>query len=124
MPKQKKFPRRENEPRATTAHFCSRQVHFDIPERQPPLPNPGAVRAAPQQGFDARDQFAHIEWLGDVVVRSQLQADNLVDGFAPRREYKDRSCIVPLTQLAAYIEATNAWQLHVKQNQIMAVLFR
>ncbi len=36
-------------------------------------------------------QFARIEWLADIVVRTEFEADDAIDVFLQRRQQDDRS---------------------------------
>jgi len=40
---------------------------------------PGLIALrAPKEGANARDQFTRTEWLGDIVVRTDLKTDNTI----------------------------------------------
>ena len=47
-------------------------------------------RDAAQQGFYAGGQLAHGKRLGDVIVRAQFQAEDLIDLVAPCGQHDDR----------------------------------
>src|SRR5262249_5681000 len=59
---------------------------------------------APQHRTDARPKLIELERLGDVVVGSQLQRLNLVDGLIARGKHDDRDLRVPADQ-ATEVEA-------------------
>src|SRR5919197_1588578 len=73
-------------------------------------PGLGGPRRAAQHRPDAGDQLARAEWLGDVVVGSQLQPDHLVDLVAAGGQDDDGQGRVALLQLAADLEAARAGQ--------------
>jgi hypothetical protein len=78
-------------------------------------------RRAPKLGFDAGEELDHFERLRDVVVRPQLQADDLVHDLPPGGEHYDRSLDVSLAKLAQHVEAAHPWQHDVEQHEIEAL---
>src|SRR5919198_3416741 len=68
----------------------------------------GGPRRAAQHRPDAGDQLARAEWLGDVVVGSQLQPDHLVDLVAAGGQDDDRQRRVALVHRAADLETARA----------------
>src|SRR6266853_4124978 len=75
-----------------------------------------AVGTAPaQHGVDARQQFPRREGLGDVVIRSALEAGDLVALLGARREHDDRQ----LARLAVALERARQLQpAHVRQHPV------
>ena len=53
-----------------------------------------------QLGFDPSEELDHLEWLGHVVVRAELEADDLVDHLAACSQHDDGRLDPPLAQLA------------------------
>ena len=49
-------------------------------------------RAAAQDGLEAGQQLARVEWLGQVVVRAQLEADDAIGVVAARGEHQAPAC--------------------------------
>ena len=78
--------------------------------------------AAAEHRADARQQLARVEGLGQVVVGAELEADDLVDVLAPRREHQDRQRR-PLGRrpdAATDLQAVDAGQHHVEQDDVEA----
>jgi hypothetical protein len=73
-----------------------------------------------QDRANARHQLARIEGLAQVVVGAEFQADDAVDIVAARREHQDRRC-VGRSQLAQYVEATDARQHHVENQNLKLI---
>ena len=69
-----------------------------------------------QDGVDARQQLAQVERLGDVVVGTDLEADDLVDGVASPGD-DDQPAMPMLAQLARDREPVFARQAEVEQDQ-------
>src|SRR5215510_12352723 len=49
------------------------------------------LRPTPQHRLHARHQLARLEWLRQVIVRAELEADDAVGDVAARREHDDRN---------------------------------
>ena len=79
---------------------------------------PGSNGCPPQQRLDARHQLLHVERLGDVIIRPQLQADDLVDDFAARREQQDGRSKSRRTDVATKVQPIPARKHDVKNDQI------
>ena len=60
-------------------------------EGKPAFRNSGAATRAAKHGLDAGNNLARAEGLADVVVGSQLQAEETVDLFDPGRDHDDRN---------------------------------
>jgi len=75
-----------------------------------------AARAA-QDDLDARQQFARVEGLGQVVVGAEFEADDAVDLVAARGEHQDRQRAV-LPPRLAQIETVAIGEHGVKNQQV------
>src|SRR3989449_698216 len=76
-------------------------------------------RCSPKDCVDPREDLAHGEGLGDVVVGAELEADDLVHIGVFRGDHDDRYSAAP-PQSAAEIEAAHARQHQVEQDQVRA----
>ena len=79
---------------------------------------------APQQGLDAAHQLAQAEGLGQVVVRAQLQADDLVHLLVARGQEQDRRLVARAAQPAQHLEAVDARQADVEDHEVGCVVRR
>ena len=70
-----------------------------------------------QVGLDARHQLARGERLGDVVVGAQLQAEDLVELLAARRQHDDRDVALGADALAD-LEPVEPGQHQVEHHQV------
>jgi hypothetical protein len=68
-------------------------------------------------GLDARNEFARLERLADVVVCAELQARHAIDDVATSRQHDDRD-VARLSHLAADCEAVFAGQHHIEKQQV------
>ena len=73
--------------------------------------------AAAQDGADARNQLARVEGLGQVIVSTQLQPDNLVDVVVARGEHEDGQ-VAAGAQLTADLPSIKAGQHQVEHDQV------
>ena len=73
---------------------------------------------APQERLDAAHQLAQAERLGQVVVRAQLEADDLVHLLVARRQEQHRRLVARAAQPAQHLEAVHARQAHVEDHEI------
>ena len=76
----------------------------------------GAALAA-QDGAQAGLQFARLEWLGEIVVGAQFEADHAVHRLAARRQHQDRD-VAAAAQPAAEIEAVGVGQHEVEDDRV------
>ncbi len=76
-----------------------------------------AVRA-PQERLDAAHQLPETERLGQIVVRAELQADDLVHLLVPRREHQDRRLGARRPQSTQRFEAVDAGQPDVQEDEV------
>src|SRR5262249_39789690 len=73
--------------RAGAACQASLKIHFDLSEAA----NLRLLRGcSPKNGFDARAEFQRTERLGHIVVRAQLQSQDLFRLLGARREENNR----------------------------------
>ena len=72
---------------------------------------------AAQHSLDAGHQLAHAERLGHVVVRPDLQTDDLVDLVCFGRQHQDRHVHL-LAQHAAHLDPVHAGEHQVQDQQI------
>ena len=72
-----------------------------------------------QDGVDAGHQLARAEGLGHIVVATDLETDDAVDLFVPRRQEQDRD-FGGLAQLAADLQPVELRHIDVEHDQIRA----
>ena len=77
-----------------------------------------AERRTPQLRLDTSEQFHHLEGFGDVIVRPEPQAGDLVDHLPFRGEHDHRRVDAALSEIAQHVEAIEARKHHVEQHQI------
>ena len=75
-----------------------------------------------QERLDTAHQLAQPEGLGQVVIRAQLQSDDLVHLVIPRGEHQDRRLGAGRTQSAQQLEAVDAGESHVQDDEIRGQL--
>ena len=73
---------------------------------------------AAEQRLDARQQLAHVERLGQVVVGAELEADDAVDDLPARGQHQQRRLHAASAEVAADVEAVLARQRDVEDQQI------
>ena len=76
-------------------------------------------RHTAQDGLHARQQFARLEGLGQVVVGAEFEADHAVHHVAARGEHDDRQLAL-LADGAAEFEAVHLGQHHVEDRGVEA----
>src|SRR3989442_15393989 len=72
---------------------------------------------APQQRFGPSDELLGMEWLGQVVVRADLEPDDLVGDLVPGGQHDDRH-LAQLADLLAYGQAVGAGKHDVEHHEI------
>ena len=79
-------------------------------------------RTAPQHGLDARQQLARAEWLGDIVVRTAVEARHLVLLLRARGQQDHRQVLGFLVALdrARQLQSGLVGQHPVDQQQVRA----
>ncbi|CAM2169518.1 hypothetical protein BLAT2472_11146 [Burkholderia latens] len=78
-------------------------------------------RLAAQHRVNARDQFARVERLRQVIVGAHLETDDSIDILALRGEHDDRCAVVAAAQAAADRQAVLAGQHQVEHQQVEAL---
>ena len=73
--------------------------------------------AASQNRLHTRDQFARIEWLGEVVVGAKFETENFIDIFIARREHENRGGMICRPQTAAHLEAVEFREHYIQHDQ-------
>ena len=96
------------------------EVHPDGPEVDHRRQRHPRRLAAPQDGTDARRQLPQAERLRDVVVRAELQPDDLVDLGVPRRQHHDRDAGFG-PDLARHLEPGQLGQHQVEQHEVRLI---
>src|SRR5260221_182306 len=86
---QLKFARGEFERRAGPGPLSAPEVHADIAELIT-LGGMGHQWRPAELGFDAREQFDHLERLRHVIVGTELEPYDLVDDLSLGRQHDDR----------------------------------
>ena len=71
--------------------------------------------------MNARQQFAHAEGFGDVIVRAKVEADYFVDFLAFGGEHEDRRRDFFAPQFPADVVTAFAGQHHVQHDQPRAI---
>ncbi len=79
------------------------------------------MAGARQQRLQPRQQLAHLERFSQVIVRAELEADDLVDRLAARREHDQRCRDTAPAQVAAEIEPALARQHDVEDDRVEAL---
>src|SRR6188508_3528972 len=75
--------------------------------------------AAPGQGTQASQQFAEIEWLGDVIVSTAVQTLDARFDLVARREHQDRNRGARRAQLLTDAEPVAARQHDVEDHRVV-----
>ena len=72
----------------------------------------------------ARDQLLHGERLGQIVIRSHVEAEQLVALLDARRQHQDRDLlrVVVLPELAGDREAVDVGQVQVEDHEVVRLL--
>ena len=84
----------------------------------------GEHRCAADVRFDAREQLAHGKGLGDVVVRADLKAQDLVLLLFARGQDDDGHVVALGAQRAADVKAHHFGHHHVEKNEVGLFLAR
>ena len=78
-----------------------------------------SVIAAPtQQIANAGQQFARLEWLGQIIVSAQFQTENPVDRRAAGRHHDDSLDPASSAEFPAQIDTVAIWQVEIEHDQI------
>src|SRR5215510_6001512 len=115
------FPRRHFDRRAGLRHLELFEIDRNRAEAE--LFGSFAVAVgATQQGFDARHQLHEAERLRHIIVRPDLQPDDLVDLLAARGEHDDRRGGASGSELFADVEPAHLRKHHVQDDQVQVLL--
>jgi hypothetical protein len=81
-----------------------------------------AARLSPHDGSDTRDQLAHAEGFGDVVVCAALQPQYFVSLRVAGGDHQDRGVDIrtAVADRAAERHAVEAWQHHIEEHEVEA----
>ncbi len=93
-------------------------VDFETPEAERIGRRPGP---APKHHPDARQEFARLERFCDIILRADLEADDLVHRIAARRQHDHRRCAIMRCQLPEKGEAIGVRQHEIEKDQIEAL---
>ena len=114
--------RRQADRPAAAQDLSRSRTNDDVPERE--LVGAGVAARAPQQRFDARQQFRALERLGHVVVRAALEARDLVRDGVARGEHQHRHVLPLAAQLMTHLQAVFRRQVQVENDQVEVALAR
>ncbi len=78
---------------------------------------------APQNGLDARRQFARVEGLGKIIVGPELEANDTIHVFAARRQHQHRDAAGKAQPLENF-ETVQARQHDIQHDQLVTALLR
>ncbi len=87
---------------------------------RPPAASEIAVRAA-EQGLDPAHQLAQPERLGQVVIRTQLEPDDLVHLLVARGQEQHGRLVACSANAAEHLEPVHARQANVEDDQVRRV---
>ena len=93
---EQKLTRSEMDTYSGAPHLGASQVHFDVVKLKMFARNLGRLTYTAEEGFDARHQFPHVEWLCNIIIRSEPETYDFIDRFAPRSQHENWRCKVPL----------------------------
>lgn len=103
--------------RGREAHFPSGGVDQQVAD----VDRFGRIRslsfAAPQDRFDACNEFARVEWLGQVIIRAEFEAQDLVNIFIAGGEHQNGCRILRSAQAPADFKAIQFWEHEVQHDQ-------
>jgi hypothetical protein len=74
---------------------------------------------SPDRRPDARRQFPHAEWFGDVIVRAGIQSRDLIFLAVADREHDNSQAGETLAHLATRPDASDSRHVDVEQNDIV-----
>src|SRR5262245_26184392 len=97
------------------AQFAPHEIHFEVAEAIHVL---DGRRAAAQRRLDPGAQFARAVRLGDVVVRAELEPQDLLSLERLGRQHDDRRADAGAPDLPTDLEAVLARQHHVEEDGI------
>jgi hypothetical protein len=103
----------------TAVDACTAPAHVELERPHARAARRRPLARAPRHSADAGQQLAEAERLDDVVVRTQLEADDAVDLLALGRDHDDRH-VGAGTELAADGEAVHVGKAEVEQHEVGA----
>src|SRR5205823_8089146 len=106
---QVKLGRRQLDRLSVDGNGSSLRVEDDRTDTDDASSGSGGLAAA-QHGLEPRDQLARAERLGEVVVRTHLQAEDPLDLVVARGDEEDRRPVLVRPQPAADLGAVDAGQ--------------
>src|SRR5664280_939487 len=120
MPQDLELGRREVDLAACALDAPALQVDEEVVVAQDaPAPGIGEVAVgAPEQRLDPAHQLAQAERLGEVVVRPELEADDLVHLVVPGGQDQNRHLSVGRTDPAQDLKTVHARQADVEDDQV------
>ena len=71
----------------------------------------------PQHGADTRNQFPRVEWLSEIIVRSEFETYDAINILFPRSEENYRECRFLRAQVAANVQAGAVGQHHIQNRK-------
>src|SRR5258706_13802406 len=101
-------------------HFVATHVYFDIAESIN-LRCRGVRRSSSEHSLNAGHQFGNGEWVGDVIIRGELQAHHFVDLLAARGEHDNGQRGFPGLQLFTNVETAQTRHHYVKDYEIRII---
>src|SRR6185437_14492760 len=121
MRQQLELVARQLDRQAVEIYGARGEIDRQPPEAQRPGGDLRAGSAAPEQRVDPRQQDSGLDGLDDVIVRSQLQAENMIDIVVARGEDQDRIAVSG-PQLPTDREAILSRQAQVENDDIRLAL--
>ena len=82
------------------------------------------VHAAARERAESGQQFAEVEWLGEIVVGAGIEPSDPVLNGVERREHQNRHPIAAGTDGAADIDTAHAGQQHIEDHGVIRTGFR
>ena len=97
-------------------HLAGRRIELDhaVAEHRPTLP-----ALAPYDRAQAREQFAGLERLDQIVVGAEIEAANPLLDAVPRGHDQDRQLVAALTQAAEHRKAVPPRQTEIEQQGLI-----
>jgi hypothetical protein len=104
---------------AANEDIAAPNVNHEVPEVKSEILT---LMPSPQHRVDPGYKFARVEWLDNIVVRTELQADDSVRAIPSTGEHDDRN--VPCgAQPSENIEPGNAWKAQVEDDEVRRATF-
>src|SRR5215831_8547589 len=74
-----------------------------------------------QEGFDSGEKFGCLEWFGDVIVGTQFQPYDFVDGFVSDGEDQNRGGHTGSANISANVKATATREHDIQDDEIKRI---